>query len=259
MDETQDSFLDFIRGIEAPGLVNWAEMPTYNTIMALAAGVGLVMVALLIRDLVRASNDGLAADETINTDGYAMGFAVVGLIQFLTGLHMTLTWPLAAGGFAYDNIIFGETTLPFGVLLLFAAFYLWRKGDALVAAPNPLVAATRTLKPVSLFVGGLGLALFAVTLAGLVYRLYAAPPQEPVSGFFAPYPWFEAIFLSALFFIIGLGAFLLPIATFRTAENKTKSGPWKAIFWLWMIGGVMVALFGAMNFYTHIGFIVNTQ
>ena len=48
-------------------------------------------------------------------------------------------------------------------------------------------------------------------------------------------------------------------SSLRTRENKTKSGPWKAIFWLWVIGGVIVALFGAMNFYTHIGFGVNTQ
>lgn len=249
-----------MRGLESPGLIDWAAMPTYNTIMALAAGTGLVMMAMFIRDFARVRKG--EDNSSTNTNGYATGFLVVGLIQFVTGLHMTVTWPLAEGGFAYDNIIFGETTLAFGTLLIIAGIFLWKKGPELLSAQDPTASTMSTLKPVSIFVGGLGLALFAITLAGLVYQLYAAPPQEPVSGFFAPYPWFEAIFLSALFFIVGLGAFLFPIAVFRTAEGKiatTGEGLWKTISWLWIVGGVIFGLFGAMNFYTHIGFIINTQ
>jgi len=257
--DRQDSFEDFIKGLEEPGLVNWADMPTYNTVMALAAGVGLILVALAIREFVQRA---AGHEVVINTNGYAAGFAVTGIIQFVTGLHMTLTWPLAAGGFAFDNIIFGETTLAFGTLLLIAAFFMWKKGDELAGAPSPLVAAAHTTKPISIFVGGLGLALFAITLAGLVYQLYTAPPQEPISGFFAPWPMFEAIFLSALFFIVGLGAFLFPIAVYRTSGGKAEAqggGLWTAIIWLWIVGGVIFGLFGVLNFYSHIGFIVNTQ
>ncbi|KMY24005.1 hypothetical protein ACU19_00905 [Actinobaculum suis] len=268
--EQQDSFTDFMRGVESPGLVNWAEMPTYNTIMALAAGVALVMIALLIRDFGRAAQgktEGMplhTESAPLNTDAYAIGFAVVGIIQFFTGLHMTVTWPLASGGFAFDNIIFGETCLAFGTLLVVAAFYLWKRGQAVREADNPLVVMAGTLRPLSIFIGGLGLALFSITLAGLVYQLYAAPPQEPISGYFAPYPWFEAIFLSSMFFLVGLGAFLFPFAVYRTNGNKGNAeaqgqGLWRVIFWVWIVGGVIFGLFGALNFYTHIGFIVNTQ
>lgn len=34
------------------------------------------------------------------------------------------------------------------------------------------------------FVVGLGMAMFAIALAGVLYQLFAAPAQEPVSGFF---------------------------------------------------------------------------
>lgn len=257
MDEYQDSVEDFFTGIETPGLVNWAEMPTYNTIMALAGGVGLLMLALFLRDLVKA-RPGSAT--TLSTDSYAMGFGVVGLIQFVTGVHMTLTWPLAKGGFPFDNIIFGETTLAFGTMLLFAALYLWRRGEVIAASDAPLVTMSRGMRPTSLFAGGMGLALFGITLAGFVYQFYAAPPQEPLSGFFAPWPLLEAAALSLLFFIVGVGAVLLPIAVYRTTEEAPRAaeGIWNAIIWLWIIAGVMFALFGAMNFYTHIGFIVNT-
>jgi putative membrane protein len=42
------------------------------------------------------------------------GFGVVGAIALVTGLHMTLTWPVP-GSF---NIAFGETTVLFGVLFV---------------------------------------------------------------------------------------------------------------------------------------------
>lgn len=255
--EHQDSFSDFITGISTPGMIKWEDMPTYNTIMALAAGVGLILVAFFIYELLQSVKN----KKPLNTDSFALAFAVSGIIQFCTGLHMTLTWPLAKGGFAYDNIIFGETTLPFGVLLLVAAFYLWKRGKGIGEAENPLLAVAQSAKPVSIFIGALGLELFAITMAGLIYRLYAAPVQEPISGFFSPYPWFEAIFLSVLFFLAGLGAFLTPIAAFQIASGKTETSGISAIktsMVCWAISGVAFMLFGAMNFYTHIGFILNT-
>jgi putative membrane protein len=42
------------------------------------------------------------------------GFGVVGAIALVTGLHMTLTWPVV-GSF---NIAFGETTVLFGILFV---------------------------------------------------------------------------------------------------------------------------------------------
>ena len=122
---------------------------------------------------------------------------MTGLIQTLTGLHMSLTWPLAAGGFPFDNIIFGETCLGFGVLLLAASFILWKRGDRILASATPFNTFARIARPVSIFALAMGLALLAIMCAGMVYQFFAAPPQEPISGSFAAYPWLESIALSS--------------------------------------------------------------
>ena len=47
--ETQDSVGDFFRGVETPGMIDWTTMPTYNTVMALAVGAGLLGLVLFFR------------------------------------------------------------------------------------------------------------------------------------------------------------------------------------------------------------------
>lgn len=236
--------------------IDWANMPTYNTIMSVAAGAGLIALVIFARDLFNARR----AESPLNTDGWAIAFGVLGLILSTTGLHMTLTWPLAAGGFPFDNIIFGETSLGFGVLLLGAAFYLWRRGQELAAAADPVVLAARTARPLSIFIGGLGLSLFGIAIAGVTYQLFAAPPQEPISGAFAAYPMVEATFMSGLFALVGIGAVLFPFAVnkLRTAGTAAK-GLVGTIGVVWFLTGIAFLLFGAMNYFTHIGLIVNTM
>ncbi|WP_229399304.1 DUF981 family protein [Micromonospora okii] len=231
--------------------INWVEMPTYNTIMAIAAGAGLILVVVFARQLVQGRD--------IATDGWAMAFAVPGIILALTGLHMTLTWPLASGGFAFDNIIFGEPALAFGVLMLGAALVFWKRGPMLAADPpdNPghrLELVRQLLGPVSVFVFALGLACFAIAAAGWTYTLFAAPPEEPISGEFADYPWLEATFISGLYVLVGIGAVVLPFALRRLARPLLL-----VVGITWGIAGVVFLLFGALNYFTHIGLIVNTQ
>lgn len=60
----------------------------------------------------------------VSVTGWSLNFGVLGLSFTVTGLHMTLTWPLAAGRFAFDNIIFSEPSLALGLLLLAAAMHL---------------------------------------------------------------------------------------------------------------------------------------
>ncbi|RAN78858.1 hypothetical protein B5P43_16570 [Bacillus sp. SRB_336] len=237
--------------------IDWATMPTYNTIMSLAAGAGLLAVVIFGRDLLRFRRNKDAAP---STDGWSLAFGVLGVILSTTGLHMTLTWPLAAGGFPFDNIIFGETSLGFGVLLLGAAFFLWRRGAALISAPDPVAFAANTARPLSLFIGGLGLSLFAIAIAGVTYQLFAAPPQEPISGAFAAYPLIEATFMSGLFAVVGVGAVLFPfaVAKLRTA-GASAAGLVKTIGVAWFLTGLAFLLFGAMNYFTHIGLIVHTM
>jgi len=57
-------------------------------------------------------------------------FAMVGLVQFLWGLHLSLTWPLP-GSF---NIVFGEASVLFGILFLGAALALWNGWDLKIVA-----------------------------------------------------------------------------------------------------------------------------
>src|SRR5690625_160312 len=232
--------------------IDWAQMPTYSTVMAVAAGVALVGLVLFARELLK---DPVA----VNTDGWALNFGVLGLILFPTGLHMTLTWPLAAGGFPFDNIIFGETSLAFSVLLLAVAVYLWRRGATLVEA-DPVPRLAKTARPVSIFVAFMGLSLIAIAIAGVRYQLFAAPPEEPISGMFADYPLVEAIFISGLLAMIGLGAVLFPFATTVLSRSESsKSALVPIIGWLWGIAGTVFALFGALNFFTYIALIINTM
>lgn len=246
--ETQDSIGDFFRGLESPGMIDWTTMPTYNTVMALAVGAGLVGLVLFFR-AVRVD----AAD--VSVTGWSLNFGVLGLILTVTGLHMSLTWPLAAGGFAFDNIIFGEPSLAFGVLLLAVSVYLWSKREVGVTARG----LAKDSRPMTIFVVGLGLAMLAIALAGVVYQLFAAPPQEPIAGFFAEWAIIEAIFISALYAAIGVGALLTPFATGRVSRGLDGGVITSVIGWCWAITGTIWVLFGALNFYSHIGLVVNTM
>ncbi|MFD6175386.1 MULTISPECIES: DUF981 domain-containing protein [unclassified Isoptericola] len=229
-------------------VIDWAQMPTYNTVMSVAVGAGLLLLVWLGRELLRSPKKVVA-------EGWALAFGVLGLILTATGLHMTLTWPLAAGGFPFDNIIFGETSLAFGVLLLAAAFYLWTRGKEALAREDATDHLRAVARPVSVFVLGMGLGLVAIAIAGVTYQLFAAPPQEPISGAFAAYPLVEAIFMSGLIALVGLGAILFPLAL----RDGAGRGLRVVVGWAWGLAGLAFLLFGAMNFFTHIGLIVNTM
>ncbi|MEV7973049.1 DUF981 family protein [Cellulomonas sp. NPDC089187] len=228
-------------------VIDWAQMPTYNTIMSVAAGAGLLLVVGLGRAVLHRPKE-------VAVEGWALAFGVLGVLLTTTGLHMTLTWPLAAGGFPFDNVIFGEPALGFGVLLLAAAFWLWKRGRAALDAPEPLAVLRRTAGPMSVLILGLGLACFAIAAAGVGYELFAAPPEEPISGEFADYPMIEAVFISGLYVLVGVGAVLFPVAL-----AKPRRWVHRVIGVVWGLAGLAFLLFGALNYFTHIGLIVNTM
>jgi len=231
-------------------VIDWTRMPTYNTIMAVAAGSGLISLVYFARALKR--------EVDVHLESWALALAVPGFILTITGVHMTLTWPFAKY-FPYDNIIFGETSFAFGVLLLAATFYLWTRGSVVTASGDPAGYLARVARPLSLFVFGMGLALCAIAMAGLVFKLFAAPPEEPISGAFANYPWIEAIFMSGLFGLIGIGALLFPFALRGFTHGSPDTVAQRVTGWFWVLGGVAFFLFGALNFFTHIGLIVHTM
>src|SRR5690625_7361721 len=110
---------DFFTGESSPGMIDWTTMPTYNTIMSLAAGAGLLALVLFVRDLLRPH-----AEDPVSTDGWALTFGSLGVILTLTGLHMSLTCPMASGGFAFDTVFFGVTSYGFVFILRELAIYL---------------------------------------------------------------------------------------------------------------------------------------
>jgi uncharacterized membrane protein len=229
-------------------VIDWTQMPTYNTIMSVCAGAGLLSVVWFAYRLVR--------DQRIHYEGFALNFGVIGLILTITGTHMTLTWPFAKY-FPFDNIIFGEPSLAFGVLLLGAALFLWRRSARLIDAEDPAAEITGMLQPLSILIVGLGLALLAIAAAGITFQLFAAPPEEPISGAFAAYPWVEATFMSGLFALVGVGTLLLPFAL-RFTPGRISAIQWIVGVTL-ALGGLAFFLFGALNFFTHIGLIIHTM
>ncbi|MFP4106798.1 MAG: DUF981 family protein [Phycisphaerae bacterium] len=87
----------------------------YITLMLLNLVAGLLTLGLFL-------TVGLGKPSQRN---WAGAFAVVGLVGFAAGLHMTLTWPLPVESpVAWANIVFGEMMTVFGALFLGAALSL---------------------------------------------------------------------------------------------------------------------------------------
>ncbi len=222
-------------------------MVVYNELVALTAGTGLVGFAWFLAQLMR--------KKPIDSEAWAGFFGVTGLLLLVMGLHTTVTWPFGSGGFEYANIAFGQPAAAFGALLLFAAGYLWRqraffRGDAETVNR----AAYAALKPVAIFVGALGLAMAVLAVTFVRFQLGAAPPEEPISGRFGHLPILEALFLGGLWGIIAVGALLFAVALLAERPQLMR---WA--IWAWIVGGAVLMLFGAMNFYTHIGMYYNIE
>lgn len=240
-------------------VIDWSNTAVYNTIMSVATGIALLLILQFGRKLQK--------EEISQLDGWVVGFAIPGFILTLTGAHMSLTWPLSKIGFPFDDIIFGEPVLAFGVLLLAAAYLLRRRNQVYVReekldARNDKVIAKRLqedlpglLKPLSYFGAAMGLALIAIGIAGVTFQLFAAPKEEPISGLLADYPLVEASFISLLYAITGLGAALFPLIL----KKNPAAGLVKTVKTLWLIAGIIFVAFGVMNYFTHIGLIVNTM
>lgn len=221
----------------------------YNTIMSLATGVGLLLVVALARMLWRRT--------TIAAEGWSLSFGILGTILTVLGFVMSITWPYRLPGTVDANILFGEPSIAFGLLLLAASFYLWQHRRAFEvrdkAETNLLTERiVRTLKPVSVFVFGVGLMMTACAISWARYRLGAAPASEPISGLVGSYTVIESTFLAVLYGLVALGALLFPLAVFRRGV-----GVFKTITFCWVLSGLIFLGFGALNYYTHVGDVVN--
>lgn len=231
----------------------------YNTIMALSAGVGLIGVAMLGRQI--------KDREAVAAEGWSLLFGVTGSILAILGFIMTITWPFRVPGTFTGNVLMGEPSAAFGLLLLAASFYLWQRRSAFLALGSSSEAEsdeafsgiTRTLKPVSIFIFATGLMLLACAVAWVRFGLGNAPSVEPLTGYLATVilknaPIAESFFLGILWGLVALGSLLFP----ATLRKRDASSIASIVFAAWMIAGCVFLLFGALNFYTHIGLISNT-
>lgn len=222
-------------------------MVVYNELVAVTAGAGLIGVAVLLSQFTRARR--------IDSEGWAAFFGVTGLLLLVLGIHTTVVWPFGGAPFEYANIAFGQPAAGFGAVLVFMAVYLWRHralfaGD--VDATGPVVWSA--LRPMSIFVGALGLAMGVLAITFVRFQLGAAPPEEPISGRVGHLPLIEALFLGGLWGIVAIGCLLLPLALWTDRPRLLR---W--VVRTWAIGGVVFLLFGAMNYYTHIGMYYNFE
>jgi uncharacterized membrane protein len=220
-------------------------MVVYNELVAITAGAGLMGVAAFLATLI--------GNKRFDSEGWAGFFGVTGILLLVMGLHTTMTWPFGGKGFEYANIAFGQPAAGFGALLLFAAVYLWRHRAQFAGDLEGANAAALTaLKPVGIFVGALGLGMAALAIAFVRFQLGAAPPEEPISGRVGHLPILEALFLGGLWGIVAVGALLFAIAMWTDRLRLLRG-----VVWAWIVGGLVFVLFGAMNYYTHIGLYYN--
>ena len=225
-------------------------MILYNTIVGLAAGVGLLLVAQLLKQF--------AEGEKVQPEGFALAFGITGFIQTVLGLTISVMWPYTK--VLHANIMLGEPALAFGVLLIAAAFFLWCKRDTIVdlgqgneksaKASAYLVAV---LRPVSVWVFATGLMMASLVVAIIYYQLGHAPPQEPISGYFGDSS-VEPSFLALLWGLISIGALLAPTAMAKWDHKSTN-----IVRFCWTVAGGLLVLFSAMNYFTHIGLLMNTS
>src|SRR5262249_48175956 len=143
---------------------------------------------------------------------------------------------------------------------LAAAFFLWRKQDVFIdlghgneKSIRARAYVTNVMRPVSVWIFASGLMMASLVVAIVYYQLGHAPPQEPISGYFAD-SWVEPGFLALLWGFISLGALLAPFALL-TWNRKVVHVAANC----WGIAGVLLVLFSAMNYFTHIGLLIKTS
>jgi hypothetical protein len=225
-------------------------MILYNTIVGLAAGVALVLVAELLKKLA----DG----KRVQAEGFALAFGMTSFILTVLGIAISVMWPYTK--VLHANIMMGEPALAFGVLLAAASFFLWRRREIFddldrdnEKFEQAIAYIADVMRPVSVWIFATGLMMASLTAAILYYHLGKAPPQEPISGQFAQTS-VETVFLGLLWGLTSVGALLLPFCVLKWSRKLLMVA---AV--CWRLAGVLLALFSAMNYFTHIGLLMNTS
>ncbi|GGL70616.1 DUF981 family protein [Halocalculus aciditolerans] len=240
----------------------------YNTLMGLAAGVGLLL-------LVGFARYGSTASKPTR-DAWAWTFAGLGGLLAALGLHVCLTWPLLGAA----NIVFGEPALAFGVLLLVTAAVVFRTpiesddvhsvSDTVVtygrrkpllarvgglretrdAMPDELLVALRPVTYVGAF-AGLMVGLLGVSGAVFGEILFRPPASEFPAGLVAG-TGIEAAYMAGTYVVLGLGAMVLPFG-FHDRSYLNPAGSLLTLAAVLLLGITFVSFVGHVTLSAGVG------
>lgn len=214
---------------------------TYNTTMGLVVGIIMIMIPLFVRAAV--------APHGRSISGFGWAFVFLGLFLGITGMHMTLTWPLEQieNTFccAVDNVTFGEPAAFYGLLTLLAGIAIIRAEDKADKGLRPLDLVA-TLRPILYVaaVGGFGLIMFGI--AGLHFGQWRPPDIEPIARLLSG-SMIEPLTVFSMYVGTGIAALLSPFAL----TNKLAGRVFTVFTWLF---GMMWIFLGLTLFYGHVGF-----
>jgi putative membrane protein len=183
----------------------------YITLLLVNMAAGLVVLALFF----------LKGMDSPNQRFWTSALAIPGLVAFVVGLHMTLTWPapkLEGANLQFANIAFGEMSVLFGALFLGVALSAARHWSLVPLAVYAIMPSAAAIL-VGIAIEHVGLTKApSLTCAG--YLLTAAP------GLLAlPMLIFRARLLriatsvllllaAAVWLVVGLGAYWDHLAQF---------------------------------------------
>jgi uncharacterized membrane protein len=231
-------------------VIDWAHSPTYTTIMGIFAGASLLSVANVGKKLLK---------KELNPVGWALNFGVLGVVLLLTGGAMVLTWPMHAQPF--DNMIFGETSLPLGILDIGLAIYFWKRMAILEQSDSPSSTFSKDLAPFRTLLTGLGIGIISIACGAYRYPIFIAPKEEPFTGDFAvKFPILENALITTMFLGVGIAALLTVVCLRDFSKGRAKTCWYHTVNYLMLqLTGLYFLISSGLIYYTHIGLIVSTM
>lgn len=232
-------------------IIDWKKIHLYNSLMSVMTGAGFLSIWSLFSKLNK--------NEKINPKGIAINFAVIGVILFITGVHTTLTWPLSPT-YPFDNSAFGEPSFVFGALLLGMAFYFWKEKDSFSTLSSEVILSNimsdfNSFKYVLI---GIGLAVIMIGVAGIQYKIFIAPPEEPLAGWLEEtIPYITTYLIGLTWILTGFTAIGFSIYSKTIITNTKRSLKW--LYYLILILGINFLLTGVITYYSHVGMQINTM
>lgn len=229
-----------------------APLILYNTLMGLAASVSLLLLVVF-------PQKGATASLNIR-QSWAVTFGGLGGLLVVLSLHMVLVWPLMS----MANLVFGEPSLLFGVLLIIAAIIIYRTpvDESVVSEAhtdedrselrslwnidNLPTGLNLALRPVS-YVGALGgvMVILLGWATGVIGEVvWRAPPNEWPTGLVAG-TGIEPVFMTATYTILGVGAILIPFGLHNPSRLETAGR-------LLTIAGILLLIITMISFIGHV-------